>query len=296
MTKNEAINKVVKLAESQVGYKGKKSNADLDSFSGNAGGYFTKYARDLDSISGFYNGKKNGYSWCDVFVDWCFVKSFGAPTGRRMLYQPEKSLGAGVGFSRQYYQSAKAFGSTPHVGDQIFYGVTGSDHTGLVIGVTSASVTTVEGNWSMQVSKRTLSRTDSRIYGYGTPKWSLVATASASTETAKQEQKPASSSGKTATGTTVYVVKKGDTLSRIAAMYDTTVAKIAAENGIRNVNLINVGQRLKISTTITTYTVKKGDTLSGIAARYGTTFQQIAKLNGLSDPNKIYPGQVLRVK
>ena len=44
-----------------------------------------------------------------------------------------------------------------------------------------------------------------------------------------------------------YTVKRGDTLSRIAAKYGTTVAKLAADNGIKNINLIHVGQVLTIN-------------------------------------------------
>ena len=43
-----------------------------------------------------------------------------------------------------------------------------------------------------------------------------------------------------------YTVKPGDTLSAISAMYGTTYQKIAADNGIRNPNLIYGGQKLKI--------------------------------------------------
>ena len=43
-----------------------------------------------------------------------------------------------------------------------------------------------------------------------------------------------------------YIVKPGDTLSEIAQQLRTTVDKIASDNGIKNVNLITVGQRLKI--------------------------------------------------
>lgn len=43
-----------------------------------------------------------------------------------------------------------------------------------------------------------------------------------------------------------YVVKSGDTLSEIAQQFGTSVNRIASDNGIKNVNLITVGQRLKI--------------------------------------------------
>ena len=43
-----------------------------------------------------------------------------------------------------------------------------------------------------------------------------------------------------------YIVKSGDTLSEIAQQFGTTFDKIAKDNGIKNVNLITVGQKLKI--------------------------------------------------
>lgn len=45
---------------------------------------------------------------------------------------------------------------------------------------------------------------------------------------------------------TNYSVKKRDTLSAIAKKYGTTVTKIAKDNGIKNINLIYPGQKLKI--------------------------------------------------
>ncbi|WP_404353713.1 LysM peptidoglycan-binding domain-containing protein [Exiguobacterium aurantiacum] len=46
--------------------------------------------------------------------------------------------------------------------------------------------------------------------------------------------------------TVKYTVKSGDTLYKIATMYNTTVAKIAAANNITNTSLISVGQVLTI--------------------------------------------------
>lgn len=45
---------------------------------------------------------------------------------------------------------------------------------------------------------------------------------------------------------TVYVVKKGDTLTAIAKKYNTTINKLKADNGIKNANLIYVGQKIVI--------------------------------------------------
>lgn len=46
---------------------------------------------------------------------------------------------------------------------------------------------------------------------------------------------------------TVYTVKSGDTLSDIAIKYNTTVNRIASDNGIANPNRIFVGQKLNIN-------------------------------------------------
>lgn len=44
----------------------------------------------------------------------------------------------------------------------------------------------------------------------------------------------------------IYVVKKGDTLSKIARTYNTTLAKLVKLNNIKNPDLIKVGQKIKI--------------------------------------------------
>ena len=76
--------KVLAIALAEVGYLEKETNAQLDEAQANAGDEnYTKYARDLDSML-FYNGRKNGHSWCDVFVDWCFVMAYGEENARKM--------------------------------------------------------------------------------------------------------------------------------------------------------------------------------------------------------------------
>ncbi|VXB93020.1 Polysaccharide deacetylase [Exiguobacterium sp. 8H] len=104
------------------------------------------------------------------------------------------------------------------------------------------------------------------------------------------------------TTTVKYTVKSGDTLYKIATMYNTTVAKIAAANNITNVNSIYVGQVLIIPgttvtppTTTVKYTVKSGDTLYKIATMYNTTVAKIAAANNITNVNSIYVGQVLTI-
>lgn len=101
------------------------------------------------------------------------------------------------------------------------------------------------------------------------------------------------------TSETTYVVKSGDTLSSIASKYGTTYQKLAEYNNIKNPNIINVGQVIKIPASGSkpiTYTVKSGDTLSSIAKKYNTTYQKIAKDNNISNPNVISVGQKLIIK
>jgi hypothetical protein len=178
MTKDEAIKAVVSLAEAEVGYHEKSSNAQLDDPDGNSGGNnWTKYARDLDALPNFYNGKKNGYAWCDILVDWLFVKTFGEERGRQMLYQPEQSAGAGCLYSAGYYKQNNAFHrSNPRLGDQIFFSYSPGEysHTGIVVDVNGNTITTVEGNTSDSVGRRTYETSNRSIAGYGTPNWDLA--------------------------------------------------------------------------------------------------------------------------
>lgn len=82
------------------------------------------------------------------------------------------NLGAGTGYSMNYYKNAGRFDKTPKIGDQIFFrysGDSGCDHTGLVVDVSGTEITTIEGNSDNQVRKRTYSRDYSAILGYGHP-------------------------------------------------------------------------------------------------------------------------------
>ena len=96
-----------------------------------------------------------------------------------------------------------------------------------------------------------------------------------------------------------YTVKSGDTLSKIAGNYSTTVEHIASVNGIANPNLIFSGQVLKISGTganaSKTYTIQSGDNLSSIASNNGTTVANLVALNGITNPSLIFPGTKIRL-
>lgn len=174
---------IIALAQNEIGYLEKASNSQLDSKTANAGyNNFTKYARDLDNIPGFFNGPKNGYPWCTSFYCWLFVKSFGVEQARKMLYLPVNSLAAGCTYAVDYYGKNGAFYSVPKAGDQIFFKDARGNivHTGLVEKVTATTVYTIEGNTSTTagvvangggVCRKSYNISYSRIAGYGRPKY-----------------------------------------------------------------------------------------------------------------------------
>lgn len=171
-----AIEKLIKTAKAEIGYLEKRSNSQLDSKTANAGSNnYTKYARDLYP-------SLQGQPWCDMFVDWCFVQTFGQVSARQLLcgefsaYTPTsarcfKDRG-------QYHQTG------PQPGDQIFFrNDVRINHTGIVTEVTASKVRTIEGNTSGGsaviangggVCAKEYSLTNSRIDGYGRPDWALV--------------------------------------------------------------------------------------------------------------------------
>lgn len=177
---------LLKVAAAQVGYLEKESNKNLDSKTANAGDEnFTKYSRDFDTkYKTFYNGKKQGADWCDIFVDWCFVEAFGEKAALELLGQPKKSCGAGCYWSANYFKQIGRFSKKAMVGAQIFFIDGDGDicHTGIVEKVGTKYIYTIEGNTSNAsgvvangggVARKKYELNNSRIYGYGLPKFEI---------------------------------------------------------------------------------------------------------------------------
>lgn len=176
--------KVIDIAVAEIGYKEKATNSSLDLATANAGSNnWTKYARDLYN-AGYYNGNKNGYAWCDCFVDWCFYKAFGKTEGQLMEYQTG-TLGAACPYSAGYYKNQGRYDQNPQPGDQVFFQQNGSlVHTGLVIAVSGSTITCVEGNASNMVKKTSYNyKTNSYVAGFGHPNYDDDYKASTSTTT-----------------------------------------------------------------------------------------------------------------
>ena len=329
--------KVIAVAKAEVDYKEKASNSQLDDKSANAGSAnYTKYARDFDQkYPNWYNGKKNGYAWCDMFVDWCFLTAFGYAKALELLCQPEKSCGAGCTFSYGYYKAKGQVGRTPKVGAQIFFGDSKKSlsHTGLVYAFDSTYVYTIEGNTSDMVAYRKYKVGASNLW-YGYPAYddedksdgdAPATGAKTVDEIAKEVINGLWGNGDdrkqrlTAAGYDYSVVQSrvNEILGGGNATPTKSIDELAQEvlagkwcNGdARKTALTNAGYNYaKVqarvnelcggtsSSSAVYYTVKKGDTLSKIASEYGTTVSQIVKWNNIPNPNLIYIGQKFRVK
>ena len=242
--------KVIEFATAQVGYKETPVNRN-------------KYAEMIDKdFPDFYNGKKNGSAWCDEFVDACFLSCYGEEETLRLLCQPKKSCGAGCKFSAGYFKAKKQFYDKPEPGDQIFFIVGGDiNHTGIVTKVDDKKVYTVEGNSGDAVKAHSYSLSNPKIAGYGRPAWNdevvsdpvvpaepVAAPAPAPDPEPVQEpilEKPNNSD-------TYYTVVKGDTLSKIARHFGTSVAELQALNRLSNPNLIYPGEKILLPKSNTT--------------------------------------------
>lgn len=166
--------RLIEIAAAEIGYKEKASNSQLDDKTANAGSRdWTKYARDLYA-AGYYNGNKNGYAWCDVFVDWCFYQLAGCDAKKAQQIECQTGpYGAGCGWSLSYYkEQGRYYTENPQPGDQIFFTSGGNvSHTGIVESVNGSTIVTIEGNASNMVKRINRKMHDGYTLGFGRPKF-----------------------------------------------------------------------------------------------------------------------------
>ena len=128
------IDKLIQIANAEVGYLEKSSNSQLDSKTANAGtANYTKYWRDIKP-------EYQGQPWCACFVTWCFTKAFGKDNAQKLLkhypyvYCPTMA-------------SLFTLNANPTVGDIVIFKRNGTfTHTGIVTSVNGDYFTTIEGN------------------------------------------------------------------------------------------------------------------------------------------------------
>lgn len=272
-TANELRNELIKDAESFLGAKqGSAKHKDLINI-------FNKVKPDGWAMT--YSAP-----WCAAAASAFAIDTFGVDKAKKYFPLSAncgtiitKAKNMGIWVENDAYR--------PDKGDWILYDWDdsgrgddkgGPDHVGTVVKVEGSKIYVIEGNYSKSVQERELSVNGRYIRGFVTPNYAAMATSSGkkksvavvaqeviagkwgtgSTRKARLEaagynyaavQKKVNEilKAKKKKKTITYTVKKGDTLSAIAAKYGTTVKAIAAENKISNVNVIRVGQKLKIT-------------------------------------------------
>lgn len=114
------------------------------------------------------------------------------------------------------------------------------DHIGIVTKVSAGSFVVTEGNMSGgKVGKRTMAINGRYIRGFICPDFAAIAKKMGGTTTSTT---PGTTGASSAAKGTAHTIVAGDTLGKIAARYGTTVDALAAINGIKNKNLIRMGQ------------------------------------------------------
>lgn len=170
---------LIREANRWIGYCGKTKNIDLDDPEALPGGLYTCFARDLwmsGNSEHYYNGNKNGYSYCCVFVDAMFYYAAGQNKDAAVKVKPTGSLGAGVKWSKGYMQDLIV--EDPQPGDIVFF-KSGRElcHTGIIVDVTGDMIFTIEGNingpvYKHVVGQKTYNKTDPYIDSYARPRYS----------------------------------------------------------------------------------------------------------------------------
>ena len=163
------IEDIISVATTQTGYCEGNSTSQLDGTVAGSGNY-TKYGK--------WYGINPG-AWCAMFVSWCANQS-GIPTS---VIPKHASCDVGMTWfkNKGLWKTSKYFGGTytPKRGDIIYFGsnpnnLNDSTHVGIVTGVDSTKVYTIEGNKSNKCGTSSYSLSSSYIFGYGTPQYSSV--------------------------------------------------------------------------------------------------------------------------
>ena len=132
--------KTKKLLDNQVGYLEKRSNANLDSKTANAGyGNYTKYSRDVNDM-GLMGCQ--GQPWCATYQFWNCAKIFGKAKALEIMGNGFYNCNSVKAHSR----SKGTWHSTPKLGALVIF--RNGAHIGRVIRISGNTIYTNEGNTS----------------------------------------------------------------------------------------------------------------------------------------------------
>lgn len=204
------IDEIIKMAESQVGYQEQPNG-------------WNKY-----NLA--YYGRNSAAAWCVVFIWWLYQQTDLAS----LFYGGGKMNGCGRLWDWYVKNQPDCIVQTkiPQRGDMVLFTFDGQPHChiGMCKAYDGKYVTTIDGNTSEVGSQDNgghvlvRKRGKSCIWGVIRPRYA-------------DQPKPQE---------VWYTVCKGDTLTKIALRFKTTVKKLTTLNNIKNPNLIYTGQKIRI--------------------------------------------------
>lgn len=200
------IDDILNLARQEIGYKANPDNTN-------------KYNLE-------YYGRPSGQPWCVVFQWWLFKHTGNSD----LFYGGNKTASCGTLYDYYKRNGCAIANNVPQKGDLVFFTFNGVAHchVGICESYDGKYVTTIDGNTSETASQSNggevlrRKRGKACIWGVARPKY------------VEDEEE------------VWYTVQKGDTLTKIAKKFNTTVDALVELNNISNPNLIYVGQKLRI--------------------------------------------------
>ncbi|WP_069471033.1 muramidase family protein [Candidatus Marithrix sp. Canyon 246] len=106
---------------------------------------------------------------------------------------------------------------------------------------------------------------------------------------------------------TSHIVRRGDSIYKVAKRYGYSYKQLARWNGLKYPYRLKAGRRLRVAPLSkirvrkktykgkSSYVIKRGDSIYKIARRFGYSYKQLARWNALKYPYKLIAGRRLRI-
>lgn len=93
----------------------------------------------------------------------------------------------------------------------------------------------------------------------------------------------------------IYTVQAGDSLYSVAERFNTTPARIAADNALNYPNRLVIGQHLIIMSDIMQYRIEEGQTLYSVSREFEIPLETLLEANPDLNPLALHPGDTVFV-